>query len=52
MTCVCRVIGLTSICDIVFVDGGGKCEGEDGIEGVRKFIFGSALQGRRRAQRV
>ena len=49
---MCRVIGLTSICDIVFVDGGGKCEGEDGIEGVKKFIFGIALQGRRRAQRV
>ena len=28
------------------------CEGEDGIEGVKKFIFGIALQGQRRAQRV
>jgi len=35
---------LTSICDIVFVDGGGKCEGEDGIAGVRKFIFGSGCK--------
>ena len=35
---------MTSICDIVFVDGGGKCEGEDGIEGVRKFIFGEYLR--------